>query len=38
MTNEARTRIDEPAPLDAEIVGEEETIDGLPVLAELRPV
>jgi|SRR5450755_321502 len=38
MTNEARTRIDEPAPLDVEIVGEEETIDGLPVLAELRPI
>lgn len=27
-----------PAPADAEIVGEEETIDGVPVLAEVRTI
>lgn len=38
MSNHARASVDEAADFSADGFGEEETVDGLPVLAEVRPI
>jgi hypothetical protein len=37
MSNQARASVDEPVGYD-DLADEEETVDGLPVLAEVRPI